>query len=74
MHTIFALATARGKSGVAVIRISGPAAHEIGSGLAGALPPAGQAGLRVFFANLLLLPLPGLHFISFHREGRSKRY
>ncbi|WP_213684767.1 tRNA uridine-5-carboxymethylaminomethyl(34) synthesis GTPase MnmE [Roseicyclus sp.] len=47
MHTIFALATARGKSGVAVIRISGPAAHEIGSGLAGSLPQAGQAGLRV---------------------------
>ena len=47
MHTIFALATARGKSGVAVIRISGPAAHDIGSGLVGALPPAGQAGLRV---------------------------
>lgn len=47
MHTIFALATARGKSGVAVIRISGPAAHEIGSGLAGSLPQAGQTSLRV---------------------------
>ncbi|MFC3613470.1 tRNA uridine-5-carboxymethylaminomethyl(34) synthesis GTPase MnmE [Lutimaribacter marinistellae] len=40
MDTIFALATARGKSGVAVIRVSGPRAHDAaatltGSGLAG---------------------------------------
>lgn len=46
MHTIFALATARGKSGVAVIRVSGPMAHEVGRSLAGSLPKAGKAGLR----------------------------
>jgi tRNA modification GTPase len=46
MHTIFALATARGKSGVAVIRISGPDAFEIGQRLAGALPEVGRFSLR----------------------------
>jgi len=46
MHTIFALATARGKSGVAVIRISGSDAHEIGRKLAGSLPDAGRFALR----------------------------
>jgi tRNA modification GTPase len=46
MHTIFALATARGKSGVAVIRISGPDAHEVGERLVGALPDAGRFVLR----------------------------
>lgn len=46
MHTIFALATARGKSGVAVIRISGPEAHEIGRKLAGAVPEVGRFSLR----------------------------
>lgn len=46
MHTIFALATARGKSGVAVIRISGPAAHRVGAALAADLPPAGRFALR----------------------------
>jgi tRNA modification GTPase len=46
MHTIFALATARGKSGVAVIRISGPEAHDVARSLAGALPPAGRFALR----------------------------
>jgi tRNA modification GTPase len=46
MHTIFALATARGKSGVAVIRISGPAAHQVGAALAGTLPDAGRFALR----------------------------
>lgn len=46
MHTIFALATARGKSGVAIIRISGPEAHEICRQLAGAVPEAGRIRLR----------------------------
>ncbi|TCP40287.1 tRNA uridine-5-carboxymethylaminomethyl(34) synthesis GTPase MnmE [Rhodovulum marinum] len=46
MDTIFALATARGKAGVAVIRVSGPCAHDAGRALAGALPPARNAGLR----------------------------
>ncbi|WP_406721622.1 tRNA uridine-5-carboxymethylaminomethyl(34) synthesis GTPase MnmE [Thioclava litoralis] len=47
MDTIFALATARGKAGVAVIRISGPKAWEAASRLCGTLPPARQTALRV---------------------------
>lgn len=46
MHTIFALATARGKSGVAVIRISGPDAHAVAGPLAGELPEPGRFALR----------------------------
>lgn len=46
MDTIFALATARGKAGVAVIRISGPRAAEVGRALAGSLPLPRVAGLR----------------------------
>lgn len=46
MQTIFALATARGKSGVAVIRISGPDAFMIGERLVGVLPEAGHFALR----------------------------
>jgi tRNA modification GTPase len=46
MDTIFALATARGRSGVAVIRVSGPQAFQAASGLAGDLPPPGEARLR----------------------------
>lgn len=45
METIFALATARGKAGVAVIRISGPEAHGAIARLC-ALPVARQAALR----------------------------
>jgi tRNA modification GTPase len=44
--TIFALATAPGRAGVAVIRISGPQAHAASRSLAGALPPMGRAALR----------------------------
>jgi tRNA modification GTPase len=44
--TIFALASARGKAGVAVFRISGPDAHAVGRGLAGDLPPPRRVGLR----------------------------
>ncbi|EAQ14095.1 tRNA modification GTPase trmE [Maritimibacter alkaliphilus HTCC2654] len=46
MDTIFALASARGKAGVAVIRVSGPDAFSAGEVLAGALPPARTTGLR----------------------------
>lgn len=46
MDTIFALASARGKSGVAVIRVSGPRAHDVGRAICGELPPLRQAGLR----------------------------
>lgn len=46
MDTIFALASARAKSGVAVIRISGPKAWDAGRTLCNSLPPVRQAGLR----------------------------
>lgn len=46
MDTIYALATAQGKSGVAVVRLSGPSAHDAVRVLAGDLPPARRASLR----------------------------
>jgi len=46
MDTIFALASARGKAGVAVIRLSGPKAFDVGMSLAGSLPLPRQTGLR----------------------------
>ena len=46
MDTIFAQASARGKSGVAVIRISGPRAHDVARAMSGTLPPMRQTGLR----------------------------
>lgn len=46
MDTIFALATARGKAGVAVVRISGPRAWTAAELLAGSLPAPRVAGLR----------------------------
>ncbi|MGH1330092.1 MAG: tRNA uridine-5-carboxymethylaminomethyl(34) synthesis GTPase MnmE [Paracoccaceae bacterium] len=46
MSTIYALATARGKAGVAVVRISGPLAFSAVRILAGDLPEPRRAGLR----------------------------
>jgi len=46
MSTIFALATALGKSGVAVIRLSGPQALSAAKMLAGSLPEHRTTGLR----------------------------
>ena len=46
MDTIFALASARGKSGIAVVRISGPDAWKAVEALAGNVPPARRAALR----------------------------
>lgn len=46
MDTIFALASARGKAGVAVIRISGPKAFETIEILAGPRPAARRASVR----------------------------
>lgn len=46
MDTIYALATARGRSGLAVVRISGPDAFAAGLALCGSLPAARVAGLR----------------------------
>ena len=44
--TIFALASARGKAGVAVFRLSGPLAHAIAAELCGSLPPPRRASVR----------------------------
>jgi tRNA modification GTPase len=46
MDTIFAPASGRGKAGVAVIRISGPHAHDAVERLAGSLPEPRRAALR----------------------------
>ncbi|MBY0350706.1 tRNA uridine-5-carboxymethylaminomethyl(34) synthesis GTPase MnmE [Tabrizicola sp.] len=46
MDTIYALATARGRSGLAVVRVSGPAAFAAGQALCGSLPALRLAGLR----------------------------
>lgn len=45
-RTIFAPATAAGRSAVAVVRVSGPATREVVATLAGKVPPPRQAGLR----------------------------
>jgi tRNA modification GTPase len=46
MDTIFALASGRGKAGVAVIRLSGPLAHAAAERLAGVLPEPRRAAVR----------------------------
>ena len=46
MDTIFALSTAWGKAGLAVIRLSGPLACDAAEKLVGRLPPPKQAALR----------------------------
>lgn len=46
MDTIFALATARGKAGVAVVRISGARARSGLAAMVGQFPPPRQAGVR----------------------------
>ena len=46
MDTIYAPATARGKAGVAVVRVSGPLARVGLLPLVGSFPPPRQAGLR----------------------------
>jgi tRNA modification GTPase len=46
MDTIYATATARGRSGLAVVRISGPLASKAAQALAGPLPTPRTAGLR----------------------------
>lgn len=47
MDTIYALATAQGRAGVAVVRISGPQAHEACIHLCGDLPEPRRTALRV---------------------------
>jgi tRNA modification GTPase len=46
MDTIFALASARGKAGVSVFRLSGPQAHQVVLALCGDVPPVRRASLR----------------------------
>ena len=46
MDTVFALATASGKAGVAVVRISGPLAHQAGIAMCGSLPEPRHTALR----------------------------
>jgi tRNA modification GTPase len=46
MDTIYATATARGRSGLAVVRISGPASLAAGEALCSSLPATRLAGLR----------------------------
>jgi tRNA modification GTPase len=65
--TIFAQATARGRSGIAVIRISGPRAFAALAALAGRMPPDRRAALRALrdpvtgerLDEALVLALPG---------------
>lgn len=47
METIFAQATARGKAGVAIVRLSGPQAHEAVELLCGDVPKPRLASLRI---------------------------
>lgn len=47
MDTIYALATAQGRAGVAIIRISGPQAYQACIQLCGALPEPRRVALRV---------------------------
>ncbi len=47
MDTIYALSTARGKAGVAIIRVSGPGAEFALEQIAGEVPPPRRAALRV---------------------------
>lgn len=55
MDTIFALSSAPGKAGVAVIRVSGPQAFDACYQLAGVVPPARQVSLRELRSNGSLL-------------------
>jgi tRNA modification GTPase len=66
--TIAAVATAPGRGGVGIVRLSGPRAFAIAETLAGPLPPPRQAALRDFRdaggealdqGLLLLFPAPG---------------
>lgn len=47
MDTIFAQATAVGRAGVSIVRVSGPDAHDICSELAGPLPTPRHSALRI---------------------------
>ncbi len=80
--TIYALATARGRSGVAVVRVSGAVAFEAARQLAGPLPKPRTAGLRNLMdqagqaldqALVICFPTPksytGEDVVEFHIHG-----
>ncbi|MFP5509779.1 MAG: tRNA uridine-5-carboxymethylaminomethyl(34) synthesis GTPase MnmE [Alphaproteobacteria bacterium] len=74
MDTIYALATAQGRAGVAVVRISGPQAHEACIHLCGDLPEPRRTALRVLTGadgvkldEALVLVFP--HGVSFSGEA-----
>ena len=81
MDTIAALATARGRAGLAVVRVSGPRALTVGAALCGDLPPPRRAGLRdlrrggdlIDQALVLAFPAPGSFtgedVVEFHTHG-----
>jgi len=55
MDTIYALASARGKAGVAVLRLSGPDAFAAARNLCGTLPEPRRAALRKLVADGVVL-------------------
>lgn len=68
MDTIFAQATALGRSGVSVVRISGPLAHDVSAQMAGRLPAHRASALRMvkdreggFIDQALVLRFDGPH-------------
>lgn len=81
MDTIYALASARGKAGVAVLRLSGPAAFFIARELCGTLPEPRRAALRSLrksghiLDHALVLTFPqgqsftGEEVVEFHLHG-----
>jgi len=82
MDTIFALATARGKAGVAVVRMSGPAAFDVASAMISSLPKPRRAALRhmrdkdgTLLDEALVLTFPGPNsftgedVVEFHLHG-----
>lgn len=68
MDTIYALASARGKAGVALFRISGPRAHATLSVLGADCPPPRVATLRRLFHKGVLLDEA---VVTLFEEGRS---
>ena len=81
VETIFALASAPGRAGVAVVRVSGPGAGSILTGLAGDRPPPRTAALRTIRSGdeeidralVLWFPAPhsftGEDVVEFHTHG-----
>ncbi len=80
--TIAAIATARGRGGVGIVRISGPEAPAIAEQIAGTMPPARAAELRIFRDRggeqideglLLYFPAPksftGEQVVELHAHG-----